>query len=979
MLKLKGIYKWQLVDFKTGEIKLSGQQENLITDSILQGIPSYYGSDPNQHQGRIVLSKQAVPLPTAEYREYGAANSAISRDYVSGSSYYTYDSAAGSRKMSNNFSPPASPETFTIFGLDLYVGSWYNFYSFIILTTPVTQLTTQFLYVEYTVSATYMGGLMNTPDNNLINKWANWRVFSTIGEFAYHASSTNTYVKITSKRSPNSINNVGRGIYAISEIEYSGQAPNGGCRYGINPARSFGTTEIPGPIGVPIWRVNLTNYGFFVYGIYDTSLTPSISRVFVHPDANSDQVFSDPANPPVSQASITLSGTPTCKYSLVCRLEITKTGDASDIVDETFTANPTTDELTVSHDDWAVDDVVRFTTTGTLPSPLATGTDYYIVTKSGTSPTVLIEVSLSEGGSVVDITDSGSGTHTITREITGRYKLTLQPCPNSLDSNVVGNKDHMYNIFALDDPSGDADYDQEKDLREFVLIGRYSEYIYTVQYTFSSPRKIMICRQLIGSVESSVPLHSQFGTDDLELWTMARGKGTYANIVYIGTSDGIYKYDLASPATPTLMTITGMLATTVYDLSFDEVTEYLWAGHSTGFSRIDLSTNTAAQYATGSGNPLEGIASSDVDIIPGTVTAHNGFVLWFRFYNDGLWLLQDGVGYAQTTAYYYKVATINKTDGTVVVMERASSSILRWRSISVTGITGINTGVWTTTDSRDWTAGSLNDQYWSGAISQIGTNRFLGFIRNYTYDERIYGVIYNVGSDFQYTYVQFTYNVNLINNIYRTNKERQACNTRVPIDVTENDMDVPVFLQNYGLFNVCGERKFGWSGSAWVLDNVNDRQIIKTGSHSLGHGVSVQFNNAGGADWDKQFVLGERFTFMISPVLIKDNLQEYDVKVRSYYCAAKRVVNWTTTIAATVTVPEAPTGSSPDADFRDLETLDWVIEVYNVTAGSAMTQVASPPGDGEYSVTGLLDGTFEFHANQIGDTVRLTYNYTCYW
>jgi len=52
----------------------------------------------------------------------------------------------------------------------------------------------------------------------------------------------------------------------------------------------------------------------------------------------------------------------------------------------------------------------RFTTTTTLPSPLALATDYFIVAVNATDE---IEVALTPGGAAVTLTDNGTGTHTI--------------------------------------------------------------------------------------------------------------------------------------------------------------------------------------------------------------------------------------------------------------------------------------------------------------------------------------------------------------------------------------------------------------------------------------------------------------------------------------------------------------------------------------------------------------------------------------
>lgn len=77
----------------------------------------------------------------------------------------------------------------------------------------------------------------------------------------------------------------------------------------------------------------------------------------------------------------------------------------------TFTANASTDVLTTSAThDYIAGTPVQLTTTGTLPAPLATATTYYVVSPSGAT----LKLAATSGGSAIDITDAGTGTHTIT-------------------------------------------------------------------------------------------------------------------------------------------------------------------------------------------------------------------------------------------------------------------------------------------------------------------------------------------------------------------------------------------------------------------------------------------------------------------------------------------------------------------------------------------------------------------------------------
>lgn len=86
----------------------------------------------------------------------------------------------------------------------------------------------------------------------------------------------------------------------------------------------------------------------------------------------------------------------------------------------TMTADDAADTISVSfglNNDWPI----RFTTTGTLPAPLEEGQRYYIVNSN--------QLAKRQGGSPIDITDTGSGTHTAYR---------LNPNNSSIESSDSG-------------------------------------------------------------------------------------------------------------------------------------------------------------------------------------------------------------------------------------------------------------------------------------------------------------------------------------------------------------------------------------------------------------------------------------------------------------------------------------------------------------------------------------------------------------
>ena len=101
----------------------------------------------------------------------------------------------------------------------------------------------------------------------------------------------------------------------------------------------------------------------------------------------------------------------------------------------TFTA-ATNDVITASAHGLVDGTRVRFTTSGTLPAGLSLATDYYV--RDAASGT--FKVSATLGGSAVDITDTGSGTHTCTAGWASFYskegvsvEFSLQLAPEETD------------------------------------------------------------------------------------------------------------------------------------------------------------------------------------------------------------------------------------------------------------------------------------------------------------------------------------------------------------------------------------------------------------------------------------------------------------------------------------------------------------------------------------------------------------------
>lgn len=94
------------------------------------------------------------------------------------------------------------------------------------------------------------------------------------------------------------------------------------------------------------------------------------------------------------------------------------------------TANAGTDVLTATGHDFVNGTRIKFTTTGTLPAGLSTAITYRVVNISGSTFKVALEANYNKvnrtASSAVDITDTGTGTHSVTE----------QAFDESLDSDV---------------------------------------------------------------------------------------------------------------------------------------------------------------------------------------------------------------------------------------------------------------------------------------------------------------------------------------------------------------------------------------------------------------------------------------------------------------------------------------------------------------------------------------------------------------
>jgi hypothetical protein len=129
-------------------------------------------------------------------------------------------------------------------------------------------------------------------------------------------------------------------------------------------------------------------------------------------------------------------------YYRLATTNLTGTGSRVLINTNTFTANAGTDLITYTND-WSPYTKVRFTTTGTLPAGLALNTDYWLIRQSTTTALVASSYFNAVNNTFIDITDAGTGTHTLTIQMRNQdgagveASFVIQTAPSTGGPNLT--------------------------------------------------------------------------------------------------------------------------------------------------------------------------------------------------------------------------------------------------------------------------------------------------------------------------------------------------------------------------------------------------------------------------------------------------------------------------------------------------------------------------------------------------------------
>lgn len=90
-------------------------------------------------------------------------------------------------------------------------------------------------------------------------------------------------------------------------------------------------------------------------------------------------------------------------------------------------------------------DRVSFTTTGILPEGLDLNTGYHIVGATAT----IIQLSATRGGTVITLTDTGTGTHTVTKTMVNDGNLLATPQTSVFVGGGTVAKTYKVSVYAI--------------------------------------------------------------------------------------------------------------------------------------------------------------------------------------------------------------------------------------------------------------------------------------------------------------------------------------------------------------------------------------------------------------------------------------------------------------------------------------------------------------------------------------------------
>lgn len=976
MFTVKGLYEWELRS-SDGNVDKKGSQWNITNDTMLHAmVLARTSSDKGPLASTFKIQLSSSPInPSRDYRVYGSGCEFV--ETAVGPAITEVNASPATKVCYNNFAPPVSARTIRIIGVKVeWVNSVLsNFASFIVLSTPITQNPDQYLYVKYTLFFNYVSGGMNMPSNRYLEFYINSQLSKPIlyqfgaaqGNVSFVPDYYGLTMSITTFCQALHTNNIARFIQnpILASVPNYITTPYGGVNtgsmVGSHLSQSLPVASAPGPIGAMcrdgFFQIPSTSNVFLLAtGTSPTRgfTSPTVSRLFVHPESRISQVFSDPAYPQSSNGSISVSGTPTNKAPIIGRIHITKTGDASPLVNEVFTNedfNIPSNSVAVNQIGWATGDIVRFINVA-APAPLNLNTDYYIIEIDLGHVRFASSLSNAQNGIAIPLT--GAVPFAIMeRQNTAKFKydvekyvgnIMLQHLSMPVNASNQVEPTQLFNQAILTattlDMVGEGDAtsiftyagNSHMLVQGFVHIDNEptsSNVVYSVQKSRINKR-FNFCMWNFWTIESSEAL---FEFD--EYTTVFRCMVRAGSLIFMAFDSGLWYIDASNiGGGMSLISSSLMVDGNVLDLAVSETD--LWIGHATGLTKLSLSDlQTSQLYITGVGEELEGLPIADAYIETGRLSVGKredggtrvlvgGLYANSRVQDD--WVLDDGVGWLRVnpgTGTTRISSAIRNNTNSVVVLRSSGIAVF---DVVVTG-KGIGSSTIGQTVAETQVAVGA---YIPIAMLQMSDDSFL-FIS--IVSGSVSNAIFKIG---QPTFTKMTKTFQSPNVSYEP--WRYAMSRNKMVFSRDNDGEIDCFIRLDWMLNVSVVPSIGFptpltfhnNRNAWIVNHQDPScspKMLSTLSDSITDGLSIVANNAIGKPWDQQFIAGERFTFAYGDMMFKDNLQTLLFRARSYFSNAYNVSDTQVVVPATNPATYHVQEASTDANFREVDALDLVVGV----------------------------------------------------
>lgn len=928
MISCKGVYEWKLVHKDTGEIIQEGSQNNVVTDDFLWSrMPANTYNTYEEFTGYIRLSTTPLPAPigTTDIRRRYHANNVYNTYNISGGLGITINNAENSISVANNFGPLGTgiSVSYTAIGLELrpYDCDWGCYKASVVeLSTPITHNEFTYLYVSYKMYINPAIDGENSPNNVYVNTQLRTREFvqnrgycalipySEGGDYHIYGGSNNGY-------------------------SYATNWNNSGVHPGLTsllPAKNknnIGRTPELATSSIKTLRYNRR----------DLTSNASLFGIPYYREYGVDEMN-------------TLLGT--VVYRGRC-----PAGDYDRYSGLIFGQSPITPKPTINRAFMHAAGRTAFQNDPSYP-PESRGVIQYTGTPTN-------EIQQAQ---YVTFTKTGQATNDAATQAT--YKLKVTP-----HGNIFNNWSAPSNVGMLFQDLNrtiSARYAPEfwndpciSMIKTIWQRNNNDTLLYSIQQdNINTP--LLINTWEFATIESPVPI-AQIGPNNgsHKLSGIAKGKGTYIDHVYIGTTGGIYDYNYVDNSV-TLLSVTGIIDTNIRDIAFDSVTEKLWVGHYNGISRISLDTLVGETFNRTNGlsvltsNDQCHIMTGQLTVIDDIVLRGGGTYTGFTRSTCSAWIFPQN--YRSAWIFNYRTLSgtmiynangvigatmISSTKLAVVEQNHGSQGtfkIYNFDGSSWVNSLNINDGI-----SKHSSQGG-NIDYGNPFTQLIYYNNYLSysFCDNSSYgyfkhivlnlNDNSIGNYQNqsLGSYYESSGLQSVYNRYYVSGnsnpgqwLYRSaGLTRQLDYTDEPYSSFNQSRqiiyinDCPItFIRHLMLKQP--HYWFGWDANnqRWVLNEPNSRPMTPE-QHDLMHGVKATFNNTVGVAWDKQYVINENSANSYGQLVMKDNLQKYKIGFKYY-------LSKTTTHTRTIIIPPAAgpycTYTIPEAsmpNFRDMDS-DW--------------------------------------------------------